>query len=103
MTLKPDLLLDDADLALLEINPNLTDLERVLIEQLRWYRQEYDGIAERGAAAAEAVRDHAKDGKIVLDRIDHVEGFYNLPPEASRYVDEAEDAFDDIIDAVGEW
>lgn len=57
--------LDAADLALLDVDPNLTPTERRLLDEVRWYR----GRLMKVAWILESF-DHYEEAKHLLDSLD---------------------------------
>jgi hypothetical protein len=88
--MRPDMHLDAADLAGIEIDSNATELERRLVEEIRWYQEE----DERIRAELTKAKDEAKDAGIALG---HLRSYLTDPQlEADRYADEIEECLDNI-------
>ena len=95
MTLRPDMLLDAADLAGIEIDPNATELERRLVEEIRYYREEIERVGDLLVRA----RDEAKDAGIALK---HLQTYLtDAPIEADRYADSIDECLDNIRELDG--
>lgn len=96
MMLRPDMLLDAADLALVEVwaieerpEPIAALVER-LVQEIRWYRQE--NVVAVGLV--QEAQDHAKDASTYLGTLRSY--LDEAPIGADKAADDIEDRLDDI-------